>query len=60
MAHHNTTPSKARLEEAVMTVLWCLIDDAYRLLNPGGCDAYASLKRLADSEVLTPSPSCSS
>jgi hypothetical protein len=52
MAHHNTTPSKARLEEA-LTVLYCLIDDAYRLLNPGGCDAYGSLKRLADSEVLT-------
>ena len=52
MAHPNTTPSTARLEEA-LTVLYCLIDDAYRLLNPDGCDAYGSLKRLADSEVLT-------
>ena len=52
MAHPNTTPSAARLEEAI-TVLFCLIDDAYRLLNPDGCDAYGSLKRLADSEVLT-------
>jgi len=38
------------LEEAV-TVLFCLIDDAYGLLNPGAED-YASLKRLSDSEVL--------
>lgn len=52
MAHHNTTASAARLEEA-LTVLFCLIDDAYRLLNPDGCDAYSSLKRLSDSEVLT-------
>jgi hypothetical protein len=53
MAHHNTTPSAIRLEEA-LTVLFCPIDDAYRLLN---FDAYSSLKRLADSEV---SPSSSS
>jgi DDE family transposase len=52
MAHPNTTPSAARLEEA-LTVLFCLIDDAYRLLNPDGSDAYGSLKRLVDSEVLT-------
>jgi hypothetical protein len=51
MAHPNTTPSAARLEEAV-TVLFCLIDDAYRLLNPDGSDAYGSLKRLSDSEVI--------
>jgi Transposase DDE domain len=51
MAHPNTTPRAARLEEAV-TVLFCLIDDAYRILNPKG-DFYASLKRLSDSEVLT-------
>jgi hypothetical protein len=51
MAHPNTTPRAARLEEAV-TVLFCLIDDAYRILNPRG-DRYASLKRLSDSEVLT-------
>jgi len=36
-----------------VTVLFCLIDDAYRLLNPDGSDAYGSLKRLSDSEVLT-------
>lgn len=52
MAHHNTTPPATRLEEA-LTVLFCLIDDAYALLNPRGFDAYDSLKRLSDSEVLT-------
>jgi hypothetical protein len=52
MANSNLTPSAAQLEEA-LTVLFCLIDDAYHLLNPGGSDAYSSLKRLSDSEVLT-------
>lgn len=52
MAHHNTTPPTASLEEAV-TVLFCLIDDAYALLNPDGSEACRSLKRLSDSEVLT-------
>src|SRR5215210_1894571 len=51
MARHNTTPPAASLEEAV-TVLFCLIDDAYALLNPRG-NMYGSLKRLSDSEVLT-------
>jgi Transposase DDE domain len=51
MAHPNTTPRTARLEEAV-TVLFCLVDDAYRILNPCA-DGYASLKKLSDSEVLT-------
>jgi hypothetical protein len=51
MAHHNTTPRATRLEEAV-TVLFCLVDDAYTVLNPAG-DRYESLKRLSDSEVLT-------
>ena len=32
MAHHNTTPTSASLEEAV-TVLFCLLDDAYAVLN---------------------------
>jgi len=50
MAHPNPTLPAARLEEAV-TVLFCLIDDAYDLLNPGA-EVYASLKRLSDSEVL--------
>ena len=51
MAHPNTTPRTACLEEAV-TVLFCLVDDAYRILNPGA-EGYASLKKLSDSEVLT-------
>ncbi len=51
MAHPNTTPRAARLEEAV-TVLFCLVDDAYTVLNPR-CDRYESLKRLSDSEVIT-------
>ncbi len=50
MAHPNTTPPAARLEGAA-TVLFCLVDDAYRLLNPKG-DGYGALKRLSDSEVL--------
>src|SRR5918997_6656174 len=41
----------ALLEEAV-TVLFCLVDDAYAQLNPRG-GHYASLKRLSDSEVIT-------
>jgi hypothetical protein len=51
MAHPNTTPRAARSEEAV-TVLFCLIDDAYARINPRG-NMYGSLKRLSDSEVLT-------
>ena len=51
MAQEHRTPRPAEAEEA-MTVLFCLVDDAYRHLNPGG-DAYRALKRLSDSEVLT-------
>jgi hypothetical protein len=51
MAHPNTTPRTDGLEEAV-TVLFCLVDDVYRILNPAA-DGYASLKKLSDSEVLT-------
>jgi len=39
------------LEEA-LTVLFCLIDDAYRRLNPH-VQRYETLKKLSDSEVLT-------
>lgn len=39
------------MEEAV-TVLFCLIDDAYAHLNPNAL-RYESLKRLSDSEVIT-------
>lgn len=51
MAHTNHTQRLARTEEA-LTVLFCLIDDAYALLNPGA-RRYESLKRLSDSEIIT-------
>jgi len=51
MARTNHTQRFARTEEAV-TVLFCLIDDAYALLNPNG-GRYGPLKRLSDSEVIT-------
>lgn len=47
--HH--TRRFARTEEALI-VLFCEVDDAYRLLNPNG-DRYGTLKRLSDSEVIT-------
>ncbi len=50
MARPQHTPSLAHLEEA-LTVLFCLVDDAYALLNPRSRH-YESLKRLSDSEVL--------
>ena len=51
MAHPQHTPTLLSLEEAI-TVLFCLIDDAYARLNPRG-QTHESLKRLSDSEVLT-------
>jgi hypothetical protein len=50
MAQPHHTPRLDRTEEAII-VLFCLIDDAYRILNPRG-ERYVSLKRLSDSEVL--------
>jgi hypothetical protein len=50
MARPQATP-RLRTEDAVIA-LFCLTDDAYRLLNPRG-GLYESLKRLSDSEVLT-------
>ena len=50
MALAHPTPRLARTEDAVI-VLFCLTDDAYRLLNPRSL-RYESLKRLSDSEVL--------
>src|SRR5215212_3880240 len=50
MARSNHTPRLANTEEA-LTVLFCLVDDAYRLLNPHA-RRYESLKRLSDSEVI--------
>src|SRR5918998_1954829 len=51
MAQPNHTPRLAQTEEA-LTVLFCLIDDAYAHLNPRA-RCYESIKRLADSEVIT-------
>jgi Transposase DDE domain len=51
MARPQPTPRLLRTEDAVIA-LFCLTDDAYRLLNPRG-GLYESLKRLSDSEVLT-------
>ena len=50
MAHTHHTRRLTVTEEA-LTVLFCLIDDAYSLLNPHG-RRYESLKRLSDSEVI--------
>jgi hypothetical protein len=50
MAQPHHTSRLHRTEEA-LTVLFCLVDDAYRILNPRG-ERYASIKRLSDSEVL--------
>jgi hypothetical protein len=50
MAQLNHTPRLAHTEEA-LTVLFCLVDDAYAHLNPRA-GHYQSLKRLADSEVI--------
>ena len=50
MAHTNHTPRLAHTEEA-LTVLFCLIDDAYTTLNPRA-RRYESLKRLSDSEII--------
>ena len=51
MAHGQHTPTLASLEETI-TILFCLVDDTYTLLNPDG-RSHESLKRLSDSEVLT-------
>lgn len=51
MAQTQPTPRFVHLEGAI-TVLFCLVDDAYATLNPKG-GRYESLKRLSDSEVIT-------
>ena len=50
MAQSNHTPRLAGTEEA-LTVLFCLVDDAYVHLNPRA-RSYESIKRLSDSEVI--------
>jgi hypothetical protein len=51
MAQAQHTPTLASLEGAI-TVLFCLVDNAYTHLNPRG-QSHESLKELSDSEVLT-------
>lgn len=51
MAHAHDLLALARTEET-LTVLFCLIDDSYTLLNPNG-RRYEPLKRLSDSDVIT-------
>jgi hypothetical protein len=50
MAQLNHTSRLLETEEA-LTVLFCLIDDAYAHLNPRA-RCYESIKRLSDSEVI--------
>jgi hypothetical protein len=50
MAQPQHTLSLAHLEEA-LTVLFCLVDDAYTTLNPRP-RSYESLKQLSDSETI--------
>ena len=54
MALPELTQKCALLEETeeAIIVLFCLIDDTYRLLNPKA-EHYESLKSLSDSEVIT-------
>ena len=51
MARHHLTRRPDGTKQA-LTVLFCLVDDAYGLLNPEGARRYEGLKRLSDSEVL--------
>ena len=54
MAQPELTPHSAlweEVEEAII-VLFCFIDDTYRILNPKA-GHYESLKQLSDSEVIT-------
>ncbi len=51
MAHAHTTPRLSQAEDAPATTLFCLADDAYRLLNPRW-QSYQALEKPSDSEVL--------
>ncbi len=51
MNRFDHTQGSDLLEEAV-TVLFCLVDDAYQNINPNA-QRYESLKKLSDSEVIT-------
>lgn len=52
MAREHHTRRFARTEETIIA-LFCLVDDAYRHLNPGA-RRYESIKRLSDSEDIAP------
>ena len=52
MAQVQDTRRLANTEEALI-VLFCLVDDAYAMLNSHDACRYESLKRLSDSEVIT-------
>jgi hypothetical protein len=52
MAHQHLT-RRPDATEGALIVLFCLVDDAYGLLNPDGARRYESLKSLSDSEVIT-------
>jgi hypothetical protein len=51
MARADHTRRLALTEEGII-VLFCLVDDAYALLNPHVARRYESLKRLSDSEII--------
>ena len=55
MAHPELTQKSALLEEAeeAIIVLFCLLEDTYRILNPQAGRYESLLKRLSDSEVIT-------
>src|ERR671933_218447 len=51
MAHDANHTRRLALTEEALTILFCLVDDTYTLLNPHA-RSYESLKRLSDSEVI--------
>ncbi len=51
MARADHTRRLVLTEEAII-VLFCLVDDAYALLNAHVARRYESLKRLSDSEII--------
>jgi hypothetical protein len=52
MARSHLTPRLAEAEDAV-TALFCLVEDAYRLLDPREARSYEPLRSLSNSEIFT-------
>lgn len=52
MARSHLTPRLAEAEDAV-TALFCLVEDAYRLLDPREARSYGPLRSLSNSEIFT-------